>query len=135
MEDQGRSEWPQYVELVGLHKFYFEYFIKAAAFSLGIQGALIAFVVKEKLSARALPIALAIPLLLAIGTTLVFALSITKTLDLKRQVERVQQRLGLSWRPHVEVLVWMSWVFVVLFGCASIGLLWLMRYGPRLLQG
>lgn len=130
MDDSPQSEWPQYVELVGLHKFYFEHLIKSAGFALGIQGAFIAFAAKEKLSDFRLQIALALPLLLGIGTTLIFILSLAKTLDLKRQVQRLQQRLGIAWRPHVEVLVWMSWVFVVLFGCATIGLLLLM-FGPE----
>jgi hypothetical protein len=131
MDDSAQSEWPQYVELVGLHKFYFEHFIKSAGFALGIQGAFIAFAAKEELSGLRLQLALALPLLLGIGTTLIFILSLTRTLDLKRQVERLQQRLGIAWRPHVEVLVWMSWVFAVLFGCATIGLL-LMMLNPAL---
>jgi hypothetical protein len=126
MDDPAQSEWPQYVELVGLHKFYFEHLIKSAGFALGIQGAFIAFAANEELSGKRLQVALALPLLLGIGTTLIFVLSLTKTLDLKRQVHALQQRLGIAWRPHVEVLVWMSWVFVVIFGLASAGLLIMM---------
>jgi hypothetical protein len=135
MEDQARTEWPQFVELVGLHKFYFEHLIKAAAFSLGIQGAFVAYVAQAGLGNAALRIALAFPLLLAVATALVFCLSLSKTRDLKRQVEALQQRLGLAWRPHVEVLVWMSLVFVALFGLATAGLVLLMCCGSRYLAG
>jgi hypothetical protein len=128
MDDPAQNEWPQYVELVGLHKFYFEHLIKSAGFGLGIQGAFIAFAAREKLAGLRLQVALAIPLLLGLGATLIFVLSLAKTLDLKRQVHALQQRLGIAWRPHVEVLVWISWVFAVLFGCTTIGLLLLILF-------
>lgn len=135
MEDRAQTEWPQFMELVGLHKFYFEHLINAAAFSLGIQGAFVAYLAQAKVAIPAIRIALVFPLLLAVATTLVFYLSISRTQDLQRQVEGLQQRLGLSWRPHVEVLVWMSQVFVVLFGCASLGLLLLLCFGAGYLDG
>jgi hypothetical protein len=130
MTEQPRAEWPQYVELVGLHKFYFEYLIKAGGFSLGILGAIIAFTITEKLPDDLAQIALALPLVLSLASGLIFGLAIPKTLDLKRQVDGMQHRLGLAWRPHVEILVWMSWVFTIVFFGAAAGVLLLMLNLP-----
>lgn len=122
MHEDARDGWAQFVEMVGLHKFYFEHLIKAAGFSMGILGGFVAFAATHQLQDGVLNAALALPLLLAVATMLVFVLAVPRTLDFLRQVEHARHTLGLAWRPHVEILVWMSYVFAFLFACISAGL-------------
>lgn len=109
---EGSTPWAEYDRLIGLQTFYFEYLLKAAGFSFGLIGAIMAYVIDERLKASEAPwVALALPTLISLGTCVVFCLGVWKTWDFSAKVCAAQQRLGVEWRPHVEVLVWMAAVF------------------------
>src|SRR4051794_4012413 len=87
------AEWEQFRELIELHKFYFENVIKGAAFSFGIVGAVVSYVMAS--SIRDSPrvwIALAIPILLSFSTCFVALLGAVKTYDLSTQVQTMQSK-------------------------------------------
>ena len=42
--------------------------------------------------------------------------------DFKSQVEHVQERLGVNWRPHVELIVGMTFMIGVLFAILAVGI-------------
>ena len=117
------AEWDQFRELIELHKFYFEHIIKGAAFSFGIVGAVVSYVVASNIrDSSGVWIALAIPILLSVSTSFVAFLGAVKTYDLSVRVRAMQSRLGLDWRPHSEILPWITGVFAALFFVSAIGL-------------
>jgi hypothetical protein len=131
--DEDTTRWAEYDRLIGLHKFYFEYLLKAAGFSFGLIGAILVYVIDANLKNNEHPwIALALPNLMSLGTCIVFCLAVWKTADFSAKVHEAQIRLGMPWRPHAEVLVWMSVLFAALFLVVFIGLVVLSLH-PQLL--
>jgi hypothetical protein len=117
------AEWEQFRELIELHKFYFANIIKGAAFSFGIVGAVVSYVIASSIRDSAgVWIALAVPILLSFSTSFVTLLGAIKTYDLSVQVRTLQYKLNLAWRPHSEILPWITGVFVALFFAAAVGL-------------
>lgn len=67
------------------------------------------------------------PISLSFGTALIFLIGIFKTRDLSKWVIHYQKHeLHLIWRPHAELLVWMSTIFTFLF--LSIGIATICMY-------
>ena len=100
--DENTNPWDEYDRLIGLHKIYFEYLLKAAGFSFGLIGVILVYVVDAGLKASSHPwIAVALPALISFGTCIVFSLGVCKTVDLSAKVHEAQIRLGMHWRPHV----------------------------------
>jgi hypothetical protein len=112
----------QFKEMTALHQFYFEHIIKAAGVAFGIIGAVLVYVLNSSIRERVW-VALGIPILLSAGTFGVTVLGMVKTCDFAKRVKRVQHELGLSWRPHAEVLPMISGLLALLFLAATIGLL------------
>lgn len=130
---EDKTPWPEYDRLIGLHTFYFEYLIKAAGFSFGLVGAILAYVIDARLKdSQYAWIALALPALISVGTCIVFCLAVWKTADFSTQVRAAKKRLGVGWRPHVEMLTYMSVVFALLFLVVSVGLV-VVSFNPHLL--
>jgi hypothetical protein len=121
--DKSATEWEQFRELTELHKFYFEHIIKATAFGFAVIGAIVSYVIATDMRDRQrVAVALAIPILLCIASCLIAVLGAVKLRELSRQVHRLQRELGLSWRPHAELLPLMSWSMAVLFFVTACGL-------------
>jgi hypothetical protein len=117
------AEWEQFRELIELHKFYFANIIKGATFAFGIVGAVVSYVITSSIrDSPGVWIALAIPILLSFSTSFVALLGAIKTYDLSAQVQTMQSKLKLAWRPHSEILPWITGVFAVLFFAAAVGL-------------
>lgn len=116
----------EYGKIIELHKFYLEIGTKAAAGSLTVIGAILAYVSENRLSDARMPLALAVPLLLSGGNMVVFLLGIIFARDFTHQVRLAQERLGAQWRPHVELVVGMTIVAGLLFLLLTCGLLWVM---------
>lgn len=123
LQNESTAEWEQFRELTELHKFYFEHIIKATAFGFGFVGAIVSYVIATDIRDRhRFAAALAIPILLSISACLIGALGAVKLRELSRQVSGLQRELGLSWRPHAELLPLMSGIVAVLFFMAACGL-------------
>jgi hypothetical protein len=112
----------QFKHMTDLHQFYFEHIIKAAGVSFGILGAVLVYVINSGIRVHVW-VALGIPILLSAGTCIVMLLGMVKTCDFAKQVKGVQAHLGLSWRPHAEVLPWIAGLMAILFLTATIGLI------------
>ena len=131
--DKDTPPWAEYDRLIELHKFYFEYLLKAAGFSFGLIGAILVYVIEARLrDSPQVWVALALPNLISLGTCIVFCLGAWKTADLAARVREAQVRLGVPWRPHAEVLVWMSAIFALLFLVVFLGLV-VVSLQPQLL--
>ena len=127
------APWAEYDRLIGLHTFYFEYLLKAAGFSFGLVGVILAYVIDARLKdSPNLWVALTFPGLISAGTCAVFCIGVWKAADFSARVRAAQKRLNVDWRPHAEVLVGMSVVFAVLFFVVSVGLVVVAR-NPQLL--
>ena len=99
------SEWDQFREMTELHKFYFELIIKNATLVLGIIGAIISYLVTSNFQGtHKLWIALFIPIVTSFGTAFIGIVGAVKAYDLSKRVKEKQEFLGLSWRPHAEIL-------------------------------
>jgi uncharacterized membrane protein YeaQ/YmgE (transglycosylase-associated protein family) len=99
------SEWEQLREMTDLHKFYFELIIKNTTFIFGIIGAIISYLVTSDFQdTHRLWIALFIPISLSIGTGSIGIIGAIKAYELSKKVKEKQHILGLSWRPHAEIL-------------------------------
>jgi len=123
MPSQAPSGWEQFRELIALHKFYFENIIKGAAFSFAIVGAVVSYVVGSNIrDGWGVAVALAVPILLSFGTSFIALLGAIKTRDLSEKVSGMQKELGLSWRPHSEVLPLIAAVIAALFLAAAIAM-------------
>lgn len=121
---KDNQKWLDFEQLIDLHKFYFENLIRAASFSFGIIGAFLAYIISigNTLNEDLIKIIVIFPISLSIGTSLIFAIGILKTIDLSRWVIHYQKHeLHLRWRPHAELLIWMSVIFTFLFLSISIG--------------
>ena len=132
MLDEDFTTWAQYKELIELHKFYFEHLVQTAGFSFGVIGAVFAYVIKARLKATQVRLALVVPLLLSLATSIVFGIGIDKNRDFSAKVQTLQSQLGLIWRPHAEILEDMAIVFTIIFSFISIGLLAMIIY-PKVL--
>src|ERR1051325_4728270 len=128
MLDEDFTTWAQYKELIELHKFYFEHLVQTAGFSFGVIGAVFAYVIKARLKATQVRLALVVPLLLSLATSIVFGIGIDKNRDFSAKVQTLQSQLGLIWRPHAEILEDMAIVFTIIFSFISIGLLAMIIY-------
>ena len=128
MDTQSRPLKPmtlkdQFDSMTALHQFYFEHIIKAAGFSFGLIGAALMYVINSAIRGHLVWVALGIPILLSAGTFGVLVLGMVKAHDFAQKVKGVQADLGLSWRPHAEVLPWMAGLLAILFLTATIGLI------------
>jgi hypothetical protein len=119
------AHWSQFEKLVDLHKFYFEYLIKAAAFSFGTIGVILTYVISAGLRDNRVSLALLLPILLSIGTCAVYCLGFFNSLDFTKKVQYIQTLLHLEWRLHTTMLSWMSAIFAVSFFLLSVGLIWI----------
>ena len=120
---ESPTDWEQFRELIELHKFYFTNIVKGAAFSFAVVGAVVSYVVGSDIrDGWGVTVAFAIPVLLSFGTSLLALLGVIKTRDLYVQVRQVQKRLGLSWRPHSEVLPLIAGVIAALFLAATVAM-------------
>jgi len=131
--DDLPSLWTQYERLIDLHKFYFENIIKAVSFYLGIEGAILTYIIsvsKNFDDDNTMHLMLAFPLLFSIGATVIAAVGIVQTKDLSRTVNQVQEELQIGWRPHAEVLVFFTILFTILSLLVSVGIVWLMVADP-----
>jgi len=121
--NESATEWEQFRELTELHKFYFEHIIKATAFGFAVVGAIVPYIIATDMRDRhRVAVALAIPILLCISACLIGVLGMVKLRELSQQVNRLQRELGLSWRPHAELLPLMSGSIAVLFFMMACGL-------------
>lgn len=50
--DENTNPWDESDRSIGLHKFYFEYLLKAAGFSFGLIGLILVYVVDAGLKAN-----------------------------------------------------------------------------------
>jgi hypothetical protein len=117
------SDWEQFQELIGLHKFYFEHMVKGATFAFAIVGAVVSYVVGSDIrDGWSVGVALAIPILLSVGTCLLALLGAIKTYDLSVRVKNMQAKLALDWRPHAEILPLMAAVIAALFLVAAMAM-------------
>jgi hypothetical protein len=121
----------EYGKIVELHKFYLELGTKAAAGSLTVIGAILAYVSENGLPVRAVPLTLAVPLVLSIGNTLVFTTGAYFAVGFVSQVRVAQARVGAHWRPHVEFLLALAVVGACLFFALTIVLVWILS-APQL---
>jgi hypothetical protein len=122
------SLWTQYEKLIDLHKFYFENIIRAETLYLGVEGAILTYIIGAKFDEKLIPIVLIFPLLLSIGALIISAIGMLQTRDLSSTVNRLQEELHISWRPHVEVLVYLTTVFTILSLLATAGISWLLFF-------
>ena len=53
--DENTNPWDESDRSIGLHKFYFEYLLKAAGFSFGLIGVILVYVVDAGLKASSHP--------------------------------------------------------------------------------
>jgi hypothetical protein len=120
--------WKQFEKIVDLHSFYFENLIKAASFSFGIIGIILTYLVKIKIDSgiknggELFASVLQIPLILSIGTSIIFAIGTLMTLDFYNKVKDFRRDYHFKWRPHVEILSGMSFVFFILFAIIAVGI-------------
>lgn len=120
------SLWLQFEKLVDLHKFYFEHLIKAASFSFGIVGAILTYAIKAGFgSPHQVKFVLCLPFLLSFGSFALFGIGCWLTWDLNMKVNSLQTELDLKWKPHSQVLIWMSVVLAILFLFLAMGIGWL----------
>ncbi|MFM2465126.1 hypothetical protein P0D87_15895 [Paraburkholderia sp. RL17-368-BIF-A] len=123
LENRSPLEWEQFKELIELHKFYFENISKSAAFVFGLVGAIVSYVIATDIRDRyRLAAAMTVPILLSVGASAIGLLGAVKLRDLSEKVTNLQSELGLSWRPHSEVLPLLSAIFAVLFFLVACGL-------------
>jgi hypothetical protein len=112
----------EFGKLIGLHEFYLDIGTKTAFGSFAIIGAIITYLSQSEVSTTAIRIALSLPFVLSLGNAIVFLAATRYAIEFKHQVEAVQRRLGVTWRPHVELIVGMTLVIGVLFAVVAIGL-------------
>ena len=121
--------------MIDLHKFYFEHLIKATVYLLGIIGAIVTYVITNKLNdPELIRIGLMLPAFVAFGTTCIFGIGSLKMHQFAMTVKSFQVKLQLSWRPHTEILFLMCIFFGALFGIITIGIM-LLVFFPELLIG
>ena len=126
------SRWTQYEKLIDLHEFYFEHIIRAGTIYLGIEGAILTYIISANLAEELIPLILIFPLLFSIGAIIISAIGIFQTRDFSGTVNQLQEELQLPWRPHAEVLVYMTVLFTILSVLVTIAIIWLMFF-PSLL--
>lgn len=66
--------------------------------------------------------ALQIPFILSISTSIIFVIGTWMTWDFYQKVKTFHENHGFKWRPHAEILSFMSFVFAVLFLIIAFGI-------------
>jgi hypothetical protein len=127
MDKDTQNLWPQFQEMIALHKFYFEIIIKAGSFTMAIIGGIITYAIaaiqNPATESDLISLLLLFPAVMSGDATAVFLLGTWKANDLDKSVREMKHRLGLARRPHVELLVWTTAIFALLYFLTTVGLI------------
>ena len=127
MPPEPRAEhWDEFEAMIDLHKFYFDQILKAAGFALATIAALTTYIVKTMVlpshGSDPASILLVLPFLFSAATAAVFWVGARKAREFAADVDHLKSEWGFQWRPHTELLGWMSLIFSVIFSLLAMGM-------------
>lgn len=123
IQDEKEFQWEQFRELIEMHKFYFENIIKSGIIILSIIGAVSSYVIGSNIRNRQeLIFAFCVPILMSLGGIIISSVGTFKVLDLSKQVNKLQASIGVSWKPHSEILPLLTLLFSALFLLSILGM-------------
>jgi hypothetical protein len=103
--DPDNFLWKQYIVYVDLFKFYVDIAWKSTTWYYAITGAILAFYFNNADTANPfLQYALLLPIVLSLGLCVMYSLGAFQTKDLEERMDYISGKLGLTGRPHINIL-------------------------------
>ena len=94
----------QLTTLTDLYTSYLELSLNSFTFVLGICGAVVAYVIKERKTKRVVQLSLALPFTICLMFGIGFIYSVPKSLELTRALKRLQAQPDIDLVAHSDIL-------------------------------
>jgi hypothetical protein len=103
--DPDNFLWKQYTVYIDLFKFYVDIAWKSTTWYYAITGAILAYYFNNANAANTfLEYALLLPIVLSAALCAMYFLGASQTKDLEERMDYICENLGLTGRPHINVL-------------------------------
>ena len=103
--DPDNFLWKQYTVYVDLFKFYVDIAWKSTTWYYAITGAILAFYFNNADTANPfLQYALLLPIVLSLGLCVMYSIGAYQAKDLEKRMDYICGELGITGRPHVNIL-------------------------------
>jgi hypothetical protein len=113
--------WKQYEISVDLYKHYLKLAVEINAFYYAITGAILSYYFAHK-AEESIRFALILPLLMSVFLALLFIYGAILNREMRAEVFRVRDALGLKAAPEFAVLGWFLTIFAILKIMVAAGL-------------